>query len=164
MPQGTFFGSFARTAYTGSWQPQAPPPLDNIHEIELDTETTGLCWWDGHLPIGIAIRLPDGRKQYLPWGHTGGNLDENVVRRWARTELRNKHITNLNTRFDLHMLYAWGVDLECQGCSGELISSVKGAASLMSVITQLCSTIIGNPFPLKISVKITLASESPDKT
>lgn len=128
MLQETFFSSFARQAYLGSWTPQAPPSLDGIHDIELDTETTGLHWWEKDRPIGIAIRLPNGFKQYLPWGHAGGNLDENVVRRWARTELRNKHITNLNTRFDLHMLYAWGVDLECQGCS---VSDVGHYAALL---------------------------------
>lgn len=111
------------------WRPEAPPPLDGIHEIELDTETNGLRWWAGDRPIGIAIRLPDGRSQYLPWGHKGGgNLDEAQVKRWAERELRGKRITNLNTRFDLHMLREWGVDLEAQGCE---VSDVGHYAALL---------------------------------
>lgn len=98
------------------WKPEAPPCLDGIYDIELDTETTGLCWWETDRPIGIALRTPDGVCRYLPWGHRGGgNLDEATMLRWARTELRGKRITNLNTRFDIHMMRAWGVDLEAQG-------------------------------------------------
>lgn len=126
MYQPTFYRSFQST-YRGPWQPEAPPALDGVTEIELDVETTGLRWWDGDRPIGIAIRYGD-KRQYLPWGHAGGNLDEETVRRWARSELRGKHITNLNTRFDLHMLYAWGVDLESQGCT---VSDVGHYAALL---------------------------------
>src|SRR5580765_754672 len=94
------------------WVPREPPTLDGIHDIQIDTETTGLRWWDGDRPIGISICLPDGTTQYLPWGHRGGgNLDEATVKRWALNELKGKRITNLNTRFDIHMLRAWGVDL-----------------------------------------------------
>jgi DNA polymerase I-like protein with 3'-5' exonuclease and polymerase domains len=99
------------------WRPDALMPLDGIDEIELDTETTGLKWWAGDRPIGISIRIPDGRSFYYPWGHAGGNLDESTVRRWAKRELRGKRITNLNTRFDIHMLHSWGIDLEAQGCA-----------------------------------------------
>lgn len=99
-----------------SWIPEAPPCLDGIHEIELDCETTGLKWFEKHRPIGISIATPDGKTQYLPWGHRGGgNLDETTVKRWAQRELRRKRITNLNIRFDIHMLREWGVDLEAQG-------------------------------------------------
>jgi DNA polymerase I-like protein with 3'-5' exonuclease and polymerase domains len=101
--------------YAGDWRPEPPPPLDNIPELELDTETTGLKWWEKDRPIGIAIFLPDRRKYYLPWGHAGGNLPEEQVKRWAQQELRGKKITNLNMRFDAHMMREWGVDLDAQG-------------------------------------------------
>ena len=116
LPKGgiQFFGS-ERSVST--WMPSEPPCLDGITEIELDTETTGLKWYAGDRPIGIAIRLPDGRKQYLPWGHAGGNLDEVTIKRWAERELRGKHINNQAIRFDIHMMCAWGVDLEAQGCT-----------------------------------------------
>jgi len=112
-----------------NWRPSAPPCLDGINEIKLDCETTGLKWWETDRPIGIGICLPDGSTQYLPWGHRGGgNLDEAVVKRWAQTELRGKHIVNLNTRFDVHMLREWGVDLEAQGCT---VSDVGHYAALL---------------------------------
>ncbi len=111
------------------WNPQAPPSLDGIEELTLDCETNGLKWWDGDRPIGIAICLPDGSTQYLPWGHKGGgNLDETVVKTWAQRELRGKNITNLNTRFDIHHLREWGVDLEEQGCK---VSDVGHYAALL---------------------------------
>jgi len=110
------------------WRPEAPPQLDGIDEIELDCETNGLKWWEGAKPIGISVRLPNGKKQYLPWGHTGGNLDEAQVKEWAKRELRGKKITNANTRFDNHMLYAWGIDLEEQGCQ---LADVQHYAALL---------------------------------
>ena len=111
------------------WLPQAPPSLTHAPTVALDLETTGLRWWAGDRPIGIGIGIPDGPTQYLPWGHRGGgNLDEHVIKRWARRELRGKHIVNLNTKFDIHMLRAWGIDLEAQGCT---VSDVAHSAALL---------------------------------
>ena len=110
------------------WSPPEPPSLDGIDRIELDCETNGLRWWDGDLPIGIGIGTPDGIYRYLPWGHAGGNLSEETVKRWAQRELRNKQIFNLNIKFDNHHLYRWGVDLEAQGCT---ISDVGHRAALL---------------------------------
>lgn len=93
------------------------PVLTDIPELVLDTETTGLRWWQGHRPIGIAISTPAGAR-YLPFGHKpGGNLDEETVRRWAKRELRGKRIIGHNIKFDIHMMREWGVDLEEQGCT-----------------------------------------------
>jgi len=112
-----------------TWTPQAPPCLDGITDIELDCESDGLRWWDGDKPIGFSIALPDGTTQYLPFAHRGGgNLDEGTVKRWAQRELRGKRITNLNTRFDVHMMREWGVDLEEQGCE---VSDVAHYAALL---------------------------------
>lgn len=112
-----------------SWLPKEPPSLSDVHEIELDVETEGLRWWSGDKPIGFSVALPGGYTQYLPFGHRGGgNLDEAAVRRWAERELRGKHITNLNTKFDVHMMRAWGIDLEAQGCT---VSDVAHHAALL---------------------------------
>lgn len=118
------------------WKPDTLPSLDGVHEISLDCETNGLEWWEQDRPVGFAVTIPiDGqpidvkslfsnitvsvppvRTQYIPFGHRGGgNLPEERVREWAQRELRGKRITNLNTRFDIHMMREWGVDLEAQG-------------------------------------------------
>lgn len=112
-----------------TWTPQAPPCLDGIKDIELDCETSGLQWWNGDKPIGFSIALPDGTTQYLPFGHRGGgNLDEGTVKRWAQRELRGKRITNLNMRFDVHMMREWGIDLEEQANE---VSDVAHYAALL---------------------------------
>lgn len=109
------------------WRPTSPPDLSPYSVIYLDTETTGLEWWAGKRIVGIAVG--DGvRTAYLPFGHVGGNLDELTVLRWAQRELRNKRIVGLNTRFDVHMMREWGVDLVEQGCT---FSDVAHSAALL---------------------------------
>jgi len=98
------------------YTPPELPSLDGISSLELDLETNGLRWWGGARPIGIAVGLPD-RFIYLPFGHCGGNLDESHVKEWAQRELRGKHLVGHNVKFDFHMMRAWGVDLEAQGCT-----------------------------------------------
>jgi DNA polymerase I-like protein with 3'-5' exonuclease and polymerase domains len=115
------------------WRPPTPPSLDGITEIELDFETTGVRWWAGDLPIGLGYALPDGRTGYLPWAHRpGGNLDEAAVAEWCKRELRGKTITNLNTRFEVHMAREWGrkwnFDLEEQN---NTLSDVGHQAALL---------------------------------
>lgn len=116
--QLSIFSNLAPVEDTSGWVPEDPPQLDGIDNLVLDCETNGLKWWAGDKVIGIALRLPNGRKYYLPTGHTSGNLPTEKVVRWAKAELRNKRITNLNTPFDAQMLLSsWGVDLEEQGCT-----------------------------------------------
>src|SRR5712692_1718081 len=112
-----------------TWEPDIPPSLDGIHEITLNCETTGLRWFDHDRPIALSLGLLGGRSFYLPWGHRGGgNLSEETVKRWAQRELRGKLITNINTRFDVHMLRVWGIDLEAQGNE---VSDVSHYAALL---------------------------------
>ena len=42
--------------------PDALPELSRVSVVFLDTETTGLKWWDGDLPIGIAVGWYDRGK------------------------------------------------------------------------------------------------------
>tara|TARA_R110000824_G_scaffold167181_6_gene343981 strand:+ start:1666 stop:3465 length:1800 start_codon:yes stop_codon:yes gene_type:complete len=124
----SLFASLEEEPINTNWKPDPLPSLEGIKDVEIDCETDGLEWHNGHRPIGIGIHSAKG-SQYIPWGHKGGgNLDENQCREWARKELRNKHITNLNTRFDIHHLYQWGVDLEAQGCT---VSDVSHYAALL---------------------------------
>lgn len=128
MTSISLFAALHEEPRDSNWQPDPLPSLDGIKDIEIDCETDGLEWHNDHRPIGIGIHSAKG-SQYIPWGHKGGgNLDENQCREWARRELRNKHITNLNTRFDIHHLYQWGIDLEAQGCT---VSDVSHYAALL---------------------------------
>lgn len=109
---------FSGLSRPSNWSPESPPSLDGIKNIFLDFETTGVKWWEGDVPIGLALRTPDGKSGYYPWGHRGGgNLCEETMRRWCKEQLRNKHITNLNTKFEVHMARNFGIDLEEQGCT-----------------------------------------------
>lgn len=112
------------------WVAQAPPSLDGIHDIILNYETDGLDWRAGHRPVGVTVSTLDGQlNRFLPFGFRGGgNLDEAALKEWARRELRGKHITNANTRFDIHMSREWGIDLEEQG---NTVSDVQHYAALL---------------------------------
>lgn len=113
----------------GDWTPPEPPSLDGITDIELDFESTGKRWWAESVPIGVGLAVPDGRTWYLPWGHRGGgNLPFETVQRWFHREVRNKHITNLSTRFEVHMARKIDVDLEAQG---NTVSDVSHYAALL---------------------------------
>src|SRR5712691_12521424 len=117
------------TTPQSTWEPDTPPSLNGIHEIALNFETTGLHWFDQDRPIALSLGLLDGRSFYLPWGHRGGgNISEDTVKRWAQRELRGKLITNINTKFDIHMARVWGVDLEAQG---NVVSDVSHYAALL---------------------------------
>lgn len=97
------------------WRPATPPDLSRYDTIRLDFETNGLRWYAGDRPVGLAVGFGD-QEVYLPFGHLGGgNLDEEVVKRWAQRELRGKRIENHTLSFDLHMFRAWGVDVTEQG-------------------------------------------------
>lgn len=66
---------------------------------------------------GISICCPDGKAYYLPIGHRGGgNLDPNSVKRWCKNELQGRHLSILNCKDDVHVLYKNGIDLESYDC------------------------------------------------
>lgn len=114
----------------GEWKPNPVlPDLSRFRGLSLDCETDGLDKFKS-LPVGIAIKTPDGNRQYIPFGHKGGgNLDPATVRRWAQRELRDKRIVNLNTGTDAEWLCNWGVDLEAQGCT---LHDVAHSAALLN--------------------------------
>jgi DNA polymerase I-like protein with 3'-5' exonuclease and polymerase domains len=117
-----------RPKVEGWTPPESLPELGQFSKVSLDVESTGKQKFRD-LPVGIAIKTPKG-KYYLPFGHgEGGNLDQNLVRRWAQRELRGKRICNLNTGFDAELMRNWGVDLEEQGCS---LHDVGHSAALLN--------------------------------
>lgn len=113
-----------------NWRPDEPPQLDGINEVVLNFATNGLNWYKGDRPVGVTVSTMDGGLvRFLPFKFDfGGNLDEEVVKRWARTELRGKKIRNANTRFDMHHSREWGVDLEELGCR---FSDIQHTAALL---------------------------------
>lgn len=117
-----------RPVANDTWRPEPPPSLSGIHDITINFETTGLRWFDRDKPIAVSIATDD-RSWYLPWGHRGaGNLSEEVVREYFRREIRDKKITNINTRFEAHMARTWGIDLESQG---NTVSDIGHTAALL---------------------------------
>jgi len=111
------------------WRQQEPPCLDGIDDIALNFETDGLDWSKGHRPIGVTVGTLDGlMKRFLPFRFAGGNLDEEVVKRWADRELRGKNIVNARTKFEVHMAREWGIDLEERG---NTVSDVQLWAALI---------------------------------
>ncbi len=111
--------------------PDQPPDLSGIDHVVLNFATDGLEWYNGNRPVGVTVSTLDGEMtRFLPFAFQGGggNLDEEVVKRWAQRELRDKKITNARTKFDVHHAREWGVDLEAQGCT---FSDIQHTAALL---------------------------------
>jgi len=115
---------------TEGWVPDEPPQIASrgVKHIVLNFETTGLRWWDRDRPLAASVCFPDGTARYISWGHRGGNIAEETARRWAQRELRDLHIENINTRFDVHQGKTWGIDLEAQNCT---VSDISHYAALL---------------------------------
>lgn len=118
MPQQRLnFGDSRPEARTDGTLPP-PPSLDGIESLGIDTETTNEPRMYDRRLVGISYRLPDGRKGYLPTRHPGGgNYDEEMIRRWAKAELRGKEYICANAKHEADTFLRFGVDLEAQGCT-----------------------------------------------
>lgn len=125
-----FLGDERRGRVDADFTPDEPPDLTGIDSIVLNFATDGLEWARGNRPVGVTVSTMDGALvRFLPFGFRGGgNLDEEVVKRWAQEQLRGKKITNSKTKFDVHMAREWGVDLEAQGCT---FSDIQHTAALL---------------------------------
>lgn len=129
--QITLWDSLAREQHEASWTRTDLPQIASrgIKHLILNFETTGLKWWEGDRPLSCALLLPDGTSHYLSWGHCGGNdTDEETARRWLRREVRDLHLINQNTRFDLHMARAFGVNFEDQNVT---VSDISHTVALL---------------------------------
>lgn len=121
-----FLGTQARVI---DWKADVPP--ENLpKEIVLNFATTGLDWAKGDRPVGVTVSTLDGQlTRFLPFGFRGeGNLDEAVVKRWFKEQIRDKRITNAHAAFEVHMAREWGCDLEEQGCE---VSDIQHYAALL---------------------------------
>jgi DNA polymerase-1 len=125
------------------WHPPEPPFLHSEKRVYLDFESTGLRWWRGDRPVGVAVATPEGRSWYLPFAHAGGNLDEGRVKDWMRRELAGKEVGFFNAPWDVNMGYTWGVDLEAIGCRvfdvgnyAALLEGDRWASSSLNAVSQ----------------------------
>jgi DNA polymerase I-like protein with 3'-5' exonuclease and polymerase domains len=103
-----------------SWSPPELPSLAGRRRIALDIETKdvelmakGPGFRRGARIVGVGIGVDGGSRMYFPVGHEGGgNLDERVVRDWAREELGSYtgEVVGANLGYDLDGLgTCWGV-------------------------------------------------------
>lgn len=102
--------------------PQELPQLKGrgIKRIAIDFETKdpdllskGIGIRRGSHAVGLAIGTDDGRRWYLPTRHEGGgNLDEGLVKRWAKSELDGYEgeVCGANLGYDLDYAAEWGVN------------------------------------------------------
>ena len=108
---------------TGWTAPSEFPRLDEADEICIDVETydpdlftkgPGWATGNGHV-VGLAVGVRDAR-WYFPIRHEygGGNMDEDMVLRWARDELSrpNQRKIGANIMYDLGWLRHEGVHVE----------------------------------------------------
>lgn len=105
------------------WSPPSElPSLDGVDRIAIDIETCdpdlsehGPGFRRGAYLVGLAVGIDDGPRYYFPTRHQGGgNLDEGLIRRWARAELGafSGEVVGANLSYDLDGLATcWDVHL-----------------------------------------------------
>jgi DNA polymerase I-like protein with 3'-5' exonuclease and polymerase domains len=102
------------------WKPPSTfPSLGGCKRIAIDVETNDPTLQElgpgvrrGGYVVGLCIGADDGRRTYLPVRHEGGgNLDEGLVWRWARSELNTftGEVVGANLLYDLDYLAENGV-------------------------------------------------------
>ena len=111
---------------TGWCAPFEFPRLDAAKELVIDVETydpnlltkgPGWATGDGHI-VGLAVGTGDGHQWYFPMRHEygGGNMDPEMVLRWARSELTraSQPKYGANLMYDVGWLGTEGVDVQGQ--------------------------------------------------
>ncbi len=104
---------------TGWVAPTYFPDLSGAKAIALDTETfdpqlleAGPGWARGvgHI-LGISVATDCGYKGYFPIRHESGNLDPQMVLKWAQDQLSRPHQVKvgLNLTYDIGWLQQEGV-------------------------------------------------------
>lgn len=90
--------------------------LYNEPIIALDTETTGLDYFGDDSTVGMSFTLPKADYHvYIPYGHVVNDpqLPKEVVLEAVKPRLESGHLKKVlhNAKFDIHMLYADGIEL-----------------------------------------------------
>lgn len=134
--QGSLMSSM-RVIPQHPWRPSELPNLTDVYTLAADYETTGLRWWAGDKPVGLALAWYDDPRDpensrihsfYLPYRHAGGNIDEDKALAWQREQLQGKRLLWANAPFDLHNGQVDGIDFEAMGCS---VSDIIHRAALL---------------------------------
>ena len=104
--------------------PQELPSLAGVKKLCVDVETcdpklteSGPGVRTGGYVAGLGIGTDDGRRWYFPVRHEGGgNLDEDLIKRWARAELGafDGQLVGASLIYDLDYLTApaWGIKFD----------------------------------------------------
>lgn len=85
-------------------------------QVAVDTETTGLVWWQDRV-FGVALSWYDDFDQVESFY---GDLRDPTTARWMRDHLpKLRWIVNHNIKFDAHMLRASKIDvsIKCMDCT-----------------------------------------------
>lgn len=88
--------------------------LEGEELIALDTETTGLEWWDR--TVGLSMSLPNADHHvYIPYAHTSEHqqLTRGYVMKHLKKHLEKRPLKLVlhNSKFDAHMLLKDGINI-----------------------------------------------------
>jgi DNA polymerase I-like protein with 3'-5' exonuclease and polymerase domains len=87
----------------------------DVETKDVDLKRLGPGVRRGAKIVGFSVGTDDGHRWYLPIRHEGGgNLDEDVVLRWAREELNafDGEVVGTNLGYDLDFSYEEGITFE----------------------------------------------------
>jgi len=104
------------------------PNLSNFYVVAIDTETTGLKWWQDKV-FGISCSTPDGKDYYWDIRQHPQTIN------WLNDQLKKSDcplIVNHNIKFDLHMLREAGVKMDPYKVDCTMIRSALINEHLMS--------------------------------
>lgn len=114
------------------------PRIDFVERLAIDTETTGLKWWEDRL-FGISIAVPD----FAGYWDVRTNP---AVLDWLRDLIREERVgiwTNHNIKFDYHFLREAGVvlppdRLDCTMVRAALINEHEPTYALDFLARKYC--------------------------
>lgn len=114
------------------------PRIDRVERLAIDTETTGLKWWEDRL-FGISIAVPEFS------GYWDVRTNPGVID-WLRDLIREERVgiwTNHNMKFDYHFLREAGVvlpldRLDCTMVRAALINEHEPTYALDFLARKYC--------------------------
>jgi DNA polymerase I len=95
------------------WRPVLPPDLHPGTQIGFDFEYKPGRNPTKDKPFAFSVWVPGLGGYYVPWGHEGGgNLDEDICRRWLINNIRGRDFFGLNLKAEVHQMHNWGLDVD----------------------------------------------------